>query len=163
VDFSKLSKLYFDYDDSKGKLDATCTFTGRSDDAITQRGDGEVSITEGNVFAIPFLGPFSEILNKVVPGMGYSRARKATASFSMGDGIVTAKDLVIAGNGFSMYGGGRIWMIEDKIDFDIRLNAQGLPGVLLFPVSKLLEYRANSRFTNPDWHPKALPRFGGDR
>jgi hypothetical protein len=163
VDFSRLSKLYFGYDDSKGKMDATCTFTGKGDDATTQRGDGEVSITEGNVFAIPFLGPFSEILNKIVPGMGYSRARKATVAFSMGDGIVTAKDLVIAGNGFSMYGGGRIWMIEDKIDFDIRLNAQGLPGVLLFPVSKLLEYRANSRFSNPDWHPKALPRFGGDR
>ncbi len=163
ADFSKLAKLYFGIDDSKGKLDGTCTFSGKGDEARAIRGDGEVSVTEGNVFAIPFLGPFSEILNKIVPGMGYSRARKATAEFSMGDGIVTAKELVIKGNGFSMYGDGRIWMIEDKMDFDIRINAQGLPGVLLFPVSKLLEYRANSRFSSPDWRPKALPRFGGDR
>ena len=163
VDFSRLSKLYFGFDDSKGKMDASCTFTGRGEDVSTMRGDGEVSVTEGNVFAIPFLGPFSEILNKIVPGMGYSRARKATANFAIGDGIVTAKNLAIIGNGFSMYGGGRIWLIEDKIDFDIRLNAQGLPGVLLFPVSKLLEYRANSRFSKPDWHMKAMPRFGGEK
>ena len=156
VDFSKLSKLYFGFDDSKGNLDGTCTFTGKGGAASSLRGEGEVSVTDGNVFAIPFLGPFSDILNKIVPGMGYSRANKATATFTMGDGILANKDLVIAGNGFSMYGGGRIWMTEDKIDYDIRINARGLPGVLLFPVSKLLEYRANSRFTQPDWRPKAL-------
>ena len=156
VDFAKLSKLYFGFDDSKGNLDGSCTFTGKGGAAVSLRGEGEVSVTEGNVFAIPFLGPFSDILNKIVPGMGYSRANKATATFTMGDGILSNKNLVIAGKGFSMYGGGRIWMTEDKIDYDIRINAQGLPGVLLFPVSKLLEYRANSRFTKPDWRPKAL-------
>ena len=163
VEFSKLSKLYFGFDDSKGKMDASIAFTCKGDDARTLRGDGEVSVTEGNVFAIPFLGPFSEILNKIVPGMGISRARKATGTFTLGDGILTNKDLVIEGNGFSMYGGGRIWFIDDKIDFDIRINARGLPGVLLFPVSKLLEYRTNSRFTKPDWRMKVVPRLGGDR
>ncbi len=163
VDFAKLSKLYFGFDDSKGKLDGTCTFTGKGEDVTTMRGDGEVSVTEGNVFAIPFLGPFSEILNKLIPGIGYSRARKATASFAIGDGILTAKNLIIAGNGFSMFGGGRIWMVEDKMDFDIRLNAHGLPGVILSPLSKLLEYRANSRFSKPDWRLKAMPRLGGEK
>jgi hypothetical protein len=156
VEFSKLSKLYFGFDDSKGKMDASCAFTGKGDDARTLRGEGEVSLTEGNVFAIPFLGPFSEILNKIVPGMGFSRAHKATATFTLGDGILTNKDLTIVGNGFSMYGGGRIWYTEDKLDFDIRINAHGLPGVLLFTVSKLFEYRANSRFTKPEWRPKVL-------
>ena len=163
VDFAKLSKLYFGFDDSKGKMDASVAFTCKGDDTRTLRGEGEVSVTEGNVFAIPFLGPLSDILNKIVPGMGVSRARKATASFTMGDGIVTAKDLVVEGNGFSMYGGGRIWFIEDKLDFDIRINARGLPGVLLFPVSKLLEYRANSRFTKPEWHLRAIPRLNGEK
>ena len=163
VNFAKLSKLYFGFDDSKGNLDGACTFTGKGDAAVTMRGDGEVSVTEGNVFAIPFLGPLSDILNKIVPGMGISRARKATAKFSMADGILTNKDLIIEGNGFSMYGGGRIWMVEDKIDYDIRINARGLPGVLLFPVSKLLEYRANTRFSNPEWHLRVVPRLTGEK
>lgn len=156
IDFAKLSKLYFGFDDSKGKLDGTCSFTGKGDDAATLRGDGEMSVTDGNVFAIPFLGPLSDILNKIVPGMGISRARKATAKFSMADGILTNKDLIIEGNGFSMFGGGRIWLTEDKLDYDVRINARGLPGILLFPVSKLFEYRANSRLTKPEWKPKAL-------
>ncbi len=133
------------------------------DDANALRGDGEVSVTEGNVFAIPFLGPLSHILSKIVPGMGYSRARKATASFSMADGIVATKDFVIEGRGFSIIGDGRVWMIVDKRDFDIRINAQGLPGVKLFPVSKLLEYRANSKGSQPEWRPKVVPHLGGEQ
>ena len=156
AEFSKLSKLYFGFDDSKGKLDGSCAFTGKGGAADSLRGEGELAITEGNVFAIPFLGPLSEILNKIVPGMGISRAKKATATFTMGDGILSNKDLVVEGNGFSMFGGGRIWLTEDKLDYDVRINARGLPGILLFPVSKLFEYRANSRFTKPEWKPKAL-------
>jgi hypothetical protein len=38
----------------------------------------------------------------------------------------------------------------------VRINARGLPGILLFPVSKLFEYRANSRLTKPEWKPRAM-------
>ncbi len=156
AEFSKLTKIYFGFDDSKGKLDGSCVFTGKGGVAASLRGEGELAITEGNVFAIPFLGPLSEILNKIVPGMGISRAKKATATFAMGDGILSNKNLVVEGNGFSMFGGGRIWLTEDKLDYDVRINARGLPGILLFPVSKLFEYRANSRLTKPEWKPRAL-------
>ncbi len=163
VDFAKLSKLYFGVDDSKGKLDGVCAFSGKGDEARTMRGEGEVSVTEGNVFAIPFLGPLSEILSKVMPGVGYTNARKATATFSMADGIITNKDLVVAGTGFSMYGGGRIWMVEDKLDYDVRINAQGLPGLILSPISKLLEYRANSRLSKPEWRLRVVPKLIGEK
>ena len=163
AEFPKLTKLYFGFDDSKGKLDGSCVFTGKGDDVRSLRGEGEIAITEGNVFAIPFLGPLSEILNKIVPGMGVSRARKATAKFSMADGILTNKDLVVEGNGFSMFGGGRLWLTEDKLDYDMRINARGLPGVVLFPVSKLLEYRANSRLSKPDWRLRMVPRLSSEK
>jgi hypothetical protein len=163
VDFTKLSKHYFDYDDSKGRLDGTYTFTGKGDDGRSMRGEGEATVTDGNVFAIPFLGPFSEILNKIIPGVGYNQARKASASFVLDDGVITTKDFLIAGKGFSMIGGGRLWFLDDKMDFDIRINAQGLPGVVLFPVSKLLEYRANSKLSKPEWRPRVIPRLGIER
>jgi hypothetical protein len=157
VDFSSLTKLYFDYHESQGKLNATYRFTGAGDNGRLMRGDGEMSVTDGNVFAIPFLGPLSDILNKIVPGMGYNKARRASSQFSIADGIITTKDFVIEGRGFSMIGGGKIWFLDDRMDFDMRINAQGLPGVLLFPVSKLFEYRTNTKFTKPDWHPKMIP------
>lgn len=158
LDFSSLTKLYFDYNDSKGKLNAAYDFTGRGEDGRTMEGRGEMTVTDGNVFAIPFLGPFSDILNKIVPGMGYNVAQKASAKFAVANGIISTKDFVVSGKGFSMIGDGRIWFLEDKMDFDIRINAQGLPGVLLFPMSKLFEYRADSKFSEPNWHPKVIPQ-----
>jgi hypothetical protein len=47
--------------------------------------------------------------------------------------------------------------LDDKIDFNIRLNAQGIPGVLLFPVSKLFEYASDGSLSKPVWRPKRLP------
>ena len=157
VNFEKLTKLYFDYNDSKGKLNGVYNFNGKGDDGRTMRGEGKLEITEGYVFAIPFLGPFSDVLNKIVPGMGYNRARRAGMTFAIADGILATKNLEIEGRGFSMFGDGRIWFLDDKMDFDMRLNAQGLPGVLLLAVSQLLEYRSVSKFSTPDWKPKVIP------
>src|SRR5205823_9398815 len=103
----------------------------------------------GNVFAIPVLGPFSGILNNIVPKMGYDIAHKASCNFEVRDGVASTGDFVVKGNGFDMLGGGRIFFLDDKIDFNIRLNAQGVPGVLLFPVSKLFEYVSDGSLSKP--------------
>lgn len=159
VDFSSLTKLYFDYDDSKGRLNGMYSFNGRGDDGRLMRGEGDLTITDGNVFAIPFLGPFSDILSKIIPGLGYNRATKASSSFAIAEGIITTKDFLVEGKGFSMIGDGRIWFLDDKMDFDMRINAQGIPGLLLFPVSKLFEYRTDSKFSKPEWRPKVIPKL----
>lgn len=161
VDFASLTKLYFNYDDSKGRLDATYAFTGRGDDARTMKGSGQLAVHDGNIFAIPFLGPLSGILNSIVPNLGHDVARKATATFSVEDGVITTDDFVVEGLGFSMIGGGKLMFLDDKMDFSMRINAKGLPGVLLFPVSKLFEYVADDKLSKPKWRPKALPRIGG--
>jgi hypothetical protein len=157
VDFTSLTKLYFDYDESHGKLNGTYHFTGAGDDAKTMRGEGELMVTDGNVFAIPFLGPLSEYVSKIVPGVGYNKAHKGSAAFTVADGVMSTKRLVIEGKGFSMIGSGRIWFLEDRMDFDMRINARGPLGALLFPVSKMLEVHSNSKVSKPDWHLKVLP------
>lgn len=157
VDFEKLTKLYFDYNDSKGKLTGWYNFNGKGDNGRLMSGEGKLSITDGNVFAIPFLGPFSDVLNKIVPGLGYNLARHASLTFGVADGILTTKNFEIEGKGFSMFGQGRIWFLDDRMDFDMRLNAQGLPGMVLLPMSKLLEYRSVSKFSEPNWSPKVIP------
>jgi hypothetical protein len=92
--------------------------------------------------------------------MGYQKARRAAATFAVSNGYIETKDFVIQGRGFSMIGDGRIGFLDDRLDFDMRLNAQGLPGVLLFPVSKLLEYETRGKFSKPAWRPKIMPKFG---
>lgn len=159
VDFASVTRLFFNYNDSRGKLDMTYDFTGRGEDARTMEGRGDVAVTDGNIFAIPFLGPLSGVLNGIVPGMGHDVARKGTSTFTIKDGVISSKDLVVEGKGFSMIGHGNLFFIDDRMDFDMRINAQGLPGVLLFPVSKLFEYTATDSLSKPVWRAKIVPRL----
>jgi hypothetical protein len=157
VNFESVTKLYFDYENSRGLLNGVFDFRGKSDDARTIQGHGAVSVDNGNVFAIPVLGPFSGILNSIVPGMGFNVAHKAGCTFEMNNGVLSTRDFLVKGQGFSMIGEGKLFFLDDKIDFNIRLNAQGLPGVLLFPVSKLFEYASDGSLSKPVWKPKRLP------
>ena len=156
MDFASLTKLYFNYANSHGLLNGAFDFGGKNDDPWTLFGKGQVEVTDGNVFAIPLLGPFSSILNSIVPGMGYNSARDGTCSFALRDGVITTHDFVVKGMGFSMIGDGRLFFLDDRLNFNIRLNAQGLPGVLLFPVSKLLEYAGTGTLEDPNWKPVLL-------
>ena len=125
------------------------------------RGDGSLRVEEGRVFAIPILGPLSEIINKIIPGAGFQAARLATADFTVGDEKINTKNLKIEGAGFSLFGSGDIYFVADKMNMSVRLNARGLPGLVLFPVSKLFEYVGTGSLSKPDWRPKIIPKFGG--
>ena len=156
IDFPALTKLYFNYDTSQGALTGHYEFTGRGDDARTMQGHGNLTVVKGDVFAIPVFGPFSGILNGIVPGMGYNVAHQATASFDVKNGVITTDDFNVKGQGFEMLGGGRVLFLDDKINFNIRINATGLPGVLLFPVSKLFEYSSDGSLSKPSWRSARL-------
>lgn len=159
VDFASLTKLYFGYEGSAGRMSGFFNFTGRGDDARRLKGNGAVHVENGDVFAIPFLGPLSGILNNIVPGMGVSIAREASSTFSVADGAIRTDDFRVKGKGFEMLGEGRLFFLDDKMDFNIRINARGVPGVLLFPVSKLFEFTSKGSLSDPEWRPKNLPTF----
>jgi hypothetical protein len=116
-------------------------------------GRGKVEVTDGDVFAIPIFGPISGILNHIVPGSGYNIARKASADFKINEGIIHTDDFEAAGTLFSMLGNGDIHFLDDKLDFNLRMNMKG-PGILLTPVYKLFEYTGEGSLKKPDWHPK---------
>ena len=89
--------------------------------------------------------------------MGYNVARQASASFEVRDGVISTDDFSVKGQGFEMIGGGKISFLDDKINFNIRINASGIPGAPLFPVSKLFEYTTDSQLSKPSWRPVRLP------
>lgn len=160
VDFAKLTKLYFDFDTSKGVGSGKYKFTARMGQEEKMRGSGSIRVEDGQVFAIPILGPLSEIINKIIPGAGLHSARLATADFLVQDEKIITKNLSIDGAGFSMLGHGDIFFMNDKMDMSVRINARGLPGLVLFPVSKLFEYVSTGSVSNPEWRAKIIPRFG---
>ena len=156
ADFPHLTNLYFNYyhyRTARGQLSGAYDFDGFGTDARKMHGTGKVGVTNGDVFAIPFLGPISEILNHIVPGVGYSIARDASAKFTIRDGIIHTDDFNVSGQLFSVVGHGDIHFLDDKIDLDVRISANG-PGIVLTPVYKLFEYKAEGSLKKPDWHPK---------
>lgn len=159
VNFARLTKLYFDYDDSKGVMSGNYKFQARIGEENLMRGSGSIRVEDGNVFAIPVLGPFSDILGTILPGVGYQTARIATADFTAANEIINTKNLVIEGAGFSMFGAGDIHFMTSRLDMSMRINAKGIPGIVFYPMSKLLEYISTGTVGEPAWRPKIIPRF----
>jgi hypothetical protein len=156
VDFPRLTNLYFNYYHYRavrGQLSGAYDFDGFGTDAPKMHGTGKVGVTNGDVFAIPVLGPISEILNHIVPGIGYSIARDAAAKFTIRDGIIHTDDFNVSGQLFSVVGHGDLYFLDDKIDLDVRISAKG-PGIVLTPVYKLFEYKGEGSLKKPNWHPK---------
>lgn len=160
INFAELTKLYFNYVGSKGMMSGSYKFDARMGQEQLMRGEGSLRVENGNVFAIPILGPFSDILSSILPGVGYHNARVASADFRIADEMINTKDLVIEGTGFSMMGSGNIYFMTGKLDMSMRINAKGLPGLVFYPVSKLLfEYVSTGTISRPAWRPKIIPRF----
>ena len=155
INFPLLTDLYYNYKTALGLLNGTYDFTGLGSDARTMRGRGKVEVTNGDVFAIPIFGPLSGILNRILPGSGYSIAHKASADFKVDQGIIHTDDFEADGTLFSMLGHGDVHFLDDKLDFNLRLNMKG-PGVLLTPMYKLFEYSGTGSLKKPDWRPAVL-------
>jgi hypothetical protein len=153
INFPRLTDLYFNYKTAQGLLRGTYEFNGLGNDWRTMQGSGKVEVSNGDVFAIPIFGPLSGILNHIVPGSGYSIAHKANAEFTVKNGIIHTGDFEAAGSLFSMLGNGDIHFLDDKLDFNLRLDMKG-PGIVLMPMYKLFEYAGEGSLKKPDWHPK---------
>jgi len=153
IKFPRLTDLYFNYKTAQGLLRGTYEFSGLGNDWRTMRGSGKVEVSNGDVFAIPIFGPLSGILNHIVPGSGYSVAHKANAKFTVENGIIHTEDFEAAGSLFSMLGNGDIHFLDDKLNFNLRLDMKG-PGIVLMPMYKLFEYAGEGSLKKPDWHPK---------
>jgi len=163
VNFETLTRLYFDYKDSQGLVSGRYNFSFVPGHPMQMRGTGNLLVENGNVFAIPVLGPLSTVLGTIIPGAGYQTARKATCDFRVADGEIRTDNLDVVGQGFSMIGQGSLFFVRDTMDFSVRINAQGVPGVLLYPVSKLFEYVSDGKLSEPQWRPKALPKIPSPR
>jgi AsmA-like protein len=153
IDFPRLTDLYYNYKTAQGQLSGEYDFNGFGSDPRKMHGKGKIEVTNGDVFAIPIFGPLSGFLSEILPGTGYSIGRKASANFTIKDGVIHTDDFEVAGKLFSMLGHGDIHFLDDKLNFEVRMNANG-PGILLAPVYKLFEYVGEGSLKKPDWHPK---------
>ncbi len=154
IDFPSLTNLYFKFGGAKGRMRGSYNFTGIGDNARAMAGSGKIHLTDGDVFAIPVFGPLSGLVAKIIPGAGYSVAHDANASFTIKEGVAHTDDFKVSGRLFGLLGHGDIRFLDDKLDFDVRINANVPGGVLLTPVYKLFEYTGTGSLSKPVWRPK---------
>lgn len=158
IDFPSLTKLYFGYSKSDGRMSGAYSFDASLRNPSQMRGHGNIRVEDGHVMSIPLFGPLSVVIGTIIPGAGHENARLATADFTIANQLITTKNLDIQGSGFELFGDGTVGFPGGVMDMTVRINARGIPGLVLFPVSKLLEYVSVGTVSDPQWRPKVIPR-----
>jgi hypothetical protein len=150
-DFAAVMKTFFNNGKVTGRLEGNLNLRGEFDDMRSMKGDGVLKVHNGELYNIPFLGGLSELLNAVIPDMGYAKASDAESKLAVGEGVIKIQQLGIKSMFFVLIGEGSYDFINDKMDLNVRANVKGLPGLLLFPVSKMFEYHGTGPITGTKW------------
>ena len=144
----------------EGRLAANLVITKantESEDSVF--GYGEAHLIDGLLWDIPLFGKFTPILNGISPGLGNSRANAATTSFIITNGVVRTGDLEIRSTGMRLEYRGTVNLqgqLNARVDAEL-LRDMWLVGPLvstvLWPVTKLFEYRVNGTLQDPRTEP----------
>jgi hypothetical protein len=148
VNFKKFMVRVYGYDKSTGSLLVTSHLTGSIGKMETMTGGGEVKIDNGDIAQIPFLGS----LTPLIPLL--SAADAAHGHFTVGKGLVHTDDLSISSETMALIGNGNYNFITDHVDLDMRVNANFVFGLLLYPISKIFEYHGTGKMKDVKWTPK---------
>ena len=68
-------------------------------------------------------------------------------------GVIRTSDFRVDAGTFGMVGHGDSHFLDDKIDFDVRVDAIGA-GFVLMPIYKFFEYKAEGSLNHPTWRAK---------
>lgn len=164
VSFKKFARVYSPDYETEGDFSGHFEFTGRLSDWKALKGKGALVILNGNLYNVPILGPLTPLLGALLPRpiSGYNVAKEADATFSIADGFLDTKDFVALTSVFRLETNGRVDFIEDRIKFYAQAKFRGLPGLVLFPVSQILEYVGEGTVGDPQWRSRFFS-LGSDK
>src|SRR5476651_1863924 len=148
VSFKKFMVRTWHYDKSTGVLTVQSHLTGNIGRMETMMGNGEVKIDNGDITQIPFLGA----LTPQIPG--FSVADAAHGHFTAAKGVIHTEDMNISSEIFALIGNGSYNFMIDRLNLDMRVTANAIFGIPLYPLSKIFEFHADGTMKNPNWQSK---------
>jgi hypothetical protein len=128
-------------------------------------GFGQANLHDGLLWDIPIFGILSPVLNTFLPGLGNSRATDAVAKFSITNGVIYTDSLEIRSTLMRLEYAGTA---DLKQNVHARVTAQllrdtwvvgPLVSTVLWPVSKLFEYKITGTLKNPKSEPVYVPKL----
>lgn len=159
LSFQRFAQVYSPGNESVGDISGHFKFTGRMNDWKALKGGGALIIVNGNLLALPVLGPLTPIIGAFLPSpiKGYNVAKKADCTFEVADGFIVTENIEAQSSAFRIFSRGNVDFIRDDIDFNAEVRMRGL-GILLFPVTQLLAYKGSGTIGDTKWSPRI---FGG--
>jgi hypothetical protein len=159
LSFQRFAQVYSPGNESVGDISGHFKFTGRMNDWKALKGGGALIIVNGNLLALPVLGPLTPIIGAFLPTKikGYNVAKKADCTFEVSDGFIVTENIEAVSSAFRIFSRGNVDFIRDDIDFNAEVRLRGL-GILLFPVTQLMAYKGSGTIGDTKWHPRI---FGG--
>jgi hypothetical protein len=156
VSFAQLSAIVDPARKTAGRLTGSFSYNIPNLEPGSLTGNGEATLEDADIFALPLLGPLSPLVDAIIPGDDIisSTARTATSTLTVTDGRVTLPNFTASTDAFKLTVSGFADYLKNRVDFLGRVNLRGAPGVLLYPVSKLFEYAADGTLSDPAWHPR---------
>lgn len=158
ISLPRFADIYWKGNDSQGDATGYFKFTGRMNDWKALKGNGALTILNGNLYSIPIVGMLAPVLGTILPKQiaGYNIAKEADCTFSIADGFMVTKDFEALTSTFKILLDGSIDFINDRLDMDAQVRVRGLPGIVFLPFSELLEYKGTGDSANPKWEAKLL-------
>ena len=163
LSFRQLSQVYKFKEEEKGTLTGSIDFRGNSDGLSGFNAEGLLVINQGNLVSLPILGPLSPIISGLLgdKGVGYERAKDASAKFNVTNGVLTTKDFIAISTNVILTGEGGIDLLSEKLDMTIRVNARGLLGFITLPLQPLkgiFQFRGTGTYEKPKWRSSPFTR-----
>lgn len=127
-------------------------------------GHGYVYVHDALLWDIRLFGILSPVLNVIMPGAGNSRAREASATFTVGNGEVSSDDLEVGATGYRLLYWGKAGLdkqIDARVEADLLRETPVLGPLLrmvLTPLSKVFEYHISGSVLNPAIEPVYIPK-----
>jgi len=150
-----------------GNLSGSVHVSGPPGSNIFQNmvGSGRISIADDRVFSLPIFGGFSQIMTKIIPGLDLVlRQTDASASFTIADGKIHSDAIHIKGDFLSLVARGD-YHFDGELDFSVRVSLMKehtlvarVIAPLVYPISKLFEFRLRGTIDNPDWYPTSFSK-----
>ncbi|MFZ4763664.1 MAG: hypothetical protein ACOYMN_01820 [Roseimicrobium sp.] len=156
ISFNKFARIYSPKIDTPGDFTGHFRFTGLLGDWRALKGEGALAILNSNLYAVPILGPLTPLLGAVLPRpiSGYNVAKEGDCTFKVADGFAVTEDFEALTAVFRLICQGKVDFLEDRIQFEAQARFRGLPGLVLFPVSEILEYVGEGSVGSPLWRPR---------
>ena len=158
LSFPLLAELYFPEKTTAGELTANMSWTGVGSDFSTVEGRGSGHVLNGEIAAVPVLGPLSSIIGLVGQNsISHGVVRDLNGAFTLKDGVVKVDDLVADMKIYQITGEGKIDVMENTLDFEVALSNKTAAGALLSLLYKVLgTYRATGSWDKPEWRAQKL-------